>query len=203
MTGAVTTTLDLLRHGEPVGGSKYRGRTDDPLSDKGWAQMRDAVGEHCPWNVVLSSPLSRCRAFAEDIAVRHGLPLEFDERLMEIGFGTWEGCTAEELMRNDPEVLARFWDDPLNNMPPGAEPLARFRDRVDAAWQDMLARHRGRHVLVVCHAGVIRLCVARTLDMPLDRLFRIQVPNAGLTRLRVDISDAGVFPCLVFHAGSL
>jgi alpha-ribazole phosphatase/probable phosphoglycerate mutase len=37
------TTLDLLRHGESVGGRKYRGQTDDPLSEKGWAQMRDVV----------------------------------------------------------------------------------------------------------------------------------------------------------------
>ena len=33
------TTIDLIRHGEPVGGSKYRGQTDDPLSEKGWAQI--------------------------------------------------------------------------------------------------------------------------------------------------------------------
>lgn len=202
MSGNAITTIDLLRHGEPVGGSKYRGQTDDPLSETGWAQMRGAVGDRRPWDVILSSPLSRCRAFAEELAGRHGLPLEFDERLMEIGFGAWEGRTAEELMRDDPDLLARFWDDPLNNTPPGAEPLVRFRDRVDAAWQDMLARHRGRHVLVVCHAGVIRVCVARTLDMPLNRLFRIQVPNAGLSRVRVDMNGAGTFPRLVFHAGS-
>jgi len=202
MSGNVTTTVDLLRHGEPVGGSKYRGQTDDPLSEKGWAQMRATVGDRRPWDVVLSSPLSRCRAFAEELAARHRLPLELDERLMEIAFGAWEGRTAEELMRDDPDVLMRFWHDPLNHTPPGAEPLLRFRDRVDAAWQDMLTRHRGRHVLVVCHAGVIRMCVARALDMPLDRLFRIQVPSAGLTRLRVDTNGAGVLPRLVFHAGN-
>ncbi len=203
MSGGTTTLIDLLRHGEPVGGSKYRGQTDDPLSERGWAQMRAAVGDHRPWDAILSSPLSRCRAFSEELAARHGLPLEFDERLMEIGFGAWEGRTAEELMHDDPDRLARFWLDPLNNAPPGAEPLARFRERIDGVWEDVLARHRGRHVLVVCHAGVIRLCVARALDMPLDRLFRIQVPNAGLTRVRVDINGTGMFPRLVFHAGSL
>lgn len=203
MSEDTTTLIDLLRHGEPVGGNRYRGQTDDPLSEKGWAQMRDAVGDRRPWDVILSSPLSRCRAFAEELAARHGLPLAFDERLMEIGFGAWEGRTAEDLMRDDVGVLTRFWNDPLNNTPPGAESLACFRDRVGAAWQDMLARHRGRHVLVVCHAGVIRLCVARALEMPLDRLFRIHVPNAGLTRVRVDMNGTDTFPRLVFHAGRL
>lgn len=203
MSENVTTTIDLLRHGEAVGGSKYRGQTDDPLSEQGWEQMRAAVGEHRPWDVISSSPLSRCRAFAEELAARHALPLELDERLMEIWFGAWEGRTAEDLLRDDPGILMRFWNDPLNNTPPGAETLANFRDRVEAAWRDLLARHRGRHVLVVCHAGVIRLCVARILDMPLDRLFRIQVPSAGLTRVRVDVNGASTFPRLVFHAGRL
>ena len=32
--------LDLLRHGETEGGTRYRGTTDDPLTAAGWEQMR-------------------------------------------------------------------------------------------------------------------------------------------------------------------
>lgn len=197
------TTIDLIRHGEPVGGSKYRGQTDDPLSEKGWAQMRSAVGEHRPWETILTSPLARCRAFAEELAARLALPLEVDARLMELGFGEWEGRSAEELLATDPERLARFWSDPLRHAPPGGETLTAFRDRILAAWEDILARYTGRHVLIVGHAGTIRIAVCHVLDMPLDRLFRIQVPNAGITRIQVDINGAGVLPRLVFHAGQL
>ena len=28
------TTIDLIRHGEPLGGKKYRGQTNDPMSEK-------------------------------------------------------------------------------------------------------------------------------------------------------------------------
>mgnify|MGYP001564816700 FL=1 len=197
------TTIDLIRHGEPVGGSKYRGQTDDPLSEKGWAQMRAAVGDHRPWEAILTSPLARCRAFAEKLAARLALPLEMDARLMEIGFGEWEGRTAEELLATDSEQLARFWNDPVRHAPPGGETLTAFRGRVLAAWEDILARYAGRHVLIVGHAGTIRIAVCHVLDMPLDRLFRIQVPNAGITRIQVDINGAGVLPRLVFHAGQL
>ena len=48
MSELVNTTIDLIRHGEPVGGRKYRGQIDDPLSDKGWTQMRQAVADHKP-----------------------------------------------------------------------------------------------------------------------------------------------------------
>lgn len=203
MVDRLTTTIDLIRHGEPVGGSKYRGQSDDPLSEKGWEQMRQAVADHRPWDVVVSSTLSRCSEFARELAQRHALPLEFEPRLIEIGFGAWEGCTKAEVMAQHPAALRRFWSDPLNNTPPGAEPLTDFRDRVIAAWNDVLTNHAGRHVLIVGHAGVIRMITRHVLDMPLDRVFRIEVPNAGITRIRVEQSHGETLPTLIFHAGAL
>jgi alpha-ribazole phosphatase/probable phosphoglycerate mutase len=203
MPHKLITTLDLMRHGEPVGGRKYRGQLDDPLSEKGWAQMRQAVGGHCPWQAIVSSPLLRCADFARELASRYGLPLDIDDRLVELGFGAWEGCTADELTAADPEVLVRFRRDPVAHAPPGAEPLARFRGRVLEAWNALHERHRGKHVLVIAHAGVIRMMVAHVLDIPLQHIFRLQVPSAGLTRLRLESNGDDLFPQLLFHAGSL
>ncbi len=203
MTALTETTVDLLRHGEPVGGRKYRGQIDDPLSEKGWDEMRRAVEGHSPWQAIVSSPLARCRAFAEELAASQGLPLTFEPGLKEIGFGEWEGRTSSELKASDPEILMRFWTDPLNHRPPGAEPLAAFRDRVVSAWERILQRHEGAHVLVVCHAGVIRMILRHALDMPLERLFRIQVPSAGLSRVRVDRMGAYTLPRVLFHGGTL
>lgn len=197
------TTIDLIRHGEPVGGNRYRGQLDDPLSEKGWMQMRAAVADHCPWNVIVSSTLSRCAAFAGELAQRHAIPLELDARLMEIGFGEWEGRTAAEVTAQDAMLLKRFWLDPLNNVPPGAEKMTAFRDRVIPAWEDILTRHHGKHVLIVGHAGVIRMVVRHVLDMPLERVFRLSVPNAGITRVRVERNGEQTLPTLLFHAGAL
>lgn len=199
----VVTTLDLLRHGEPVGGKKYRGQIDDPLSDKGWNEMWATVGTQCPWTVVLSSPLSRCADFARELTGRHGLPLELEPRLKELGFGEWEGRSASELLSQDPLRLARFWQDPIRHSPPGGESLVDFRERVISVYHEVLTRHAGKHVLVVCHAGVIRLLLSQALGMPLDHLFRIEVPSAAISRLRVERSAAGLLPRLVFHAGCL
>ena len=200
---SVTTTIDFIRHGEPVGGSKYRGQIDDPLSDKGWTQMREAVADHCPWQSIVSSPLSRCRAFAEELSERHGLPLALDERLMEIGFGDWEGQTRDQISAVDPEALQRFYSDPLTYRPPGAETLADFEARIVAAWQHLLENYQGRHVLVVGHAGVIRMVVRHVLEMPLERMFRLYVPNAGISRIRVDGEGDSALSSLMFHAGRL
>ncbi len=199
----ISTIVDLIRHGEPVGGKMYRGQIDDPLSEKGWRQMRGAVGERCPWDAIVSSPLVRCGAFAAEVAERHAIALAYDERLKEIGFGEWEGRTAQELMEEDPDVLMRFWSDPLNNTPPGAETLTEFQNRIVAAWDSLLEEYAGRHILVVGHAGQIRMVIRHVLDMPLDRMFRIQVANAGITRIRVDGQGEDALPRLMFHGETI
>ena len=199
-----TTLVDLLRHGEPRGGRKYRGQVDDPLSDRGWEQMRSAVSGERPWQAVVTSPLCRCADFARELCAGGTLPLSVEPRLREIGFGSWEGRTRADICADDPAAVDRFLADPIGHAPPGAEPLAAFRDRVVAGWESLLANHRGRHVLVVCHAGVIRLLVAHVLGMPLSHVYRLQVANARFTRIAVDrVSDDLILPKVLFHASRL
>lgn len=194
----MSATLDLMRHGEPVGGRKYRGQVDDPLSDKGWAQMREAVGDAAPWTRIVSSPLTRCRAFAEALAERHGLPLDFEARLKEVGFGEWEGKSAAEIEAAWPGSLARFKADPVGARPAGAEALDAFHARVAAALDDMLAAHGDDHILLVGHAGVMRMALAWALHIPLANAYRIEVASASLTRLRFEAGRAS----LVFHGSA-
>lgn len=203
MPPKLITTFDLMRHGEPVGGRKYRGQMNDPLSDKGWAQMREAVGDHCPWQIVVSSPLLRCAEFSRELAGRHQLPLVIDHRLTELGFGAWEGRTADELIAENPDILMKFRSDPITHAPPGAEPLAAFQRRILAAWDVMIETHRGKNVLVVTHAGVIRMLVAHVLNIPLTHVFRLQVFSASISRIRVEQDGGQILPQLLFHDGRL
>ena len=198
-----STTIDLMRHGEPVGGRKYRGQIDDPLSDKGWAQMRKAVGDHAPWDAIISSPLSRCIDFAQELGQRTGIEVKTEARLMDIGFGEWEGRTASELHQENPGQVQRFLIDPLNNTPPGAETLLDFETRVIGAWNDVLEQYAGQHVLLIGHAGMMRMIIRHVLDMPLERMYRIQVANAAITRIRSEDVGEKPFPRLLFHDGLL
>ncbi|WP_434458037.1 alpha-ribazole phosphatase family protein [Stutzerimonas urumqiensis] len=175
--------LDLLRHGETTGGSGFRGRLDDPLSETGWRQMREAVRAAPRWQRILSSPLRRCADFAAVCAEAWGVPLRLDPRLMELDFGAWEGRTAAELMETDAEALGRFWRDPYAFTPPQGETMVDFERRVTAAIED--ARAGEGDVLVVTHAGVMRLLLARAQGLPRARLLEVEVRHAALIRLAV------------------
>jgi len=197
---ANVTVVDLLRHGEPLGGKRFRGQTDDPLSEQGWRQMRDAMGNKVSWQHIVSSPLRRCSAFAEAIADEYQLSLSLEPRFKEIGFGEWEGCTPEEIQQRDGERYRLYRDDPAAFMPAGAEPMSEFVARVVQGWEDLLAAQQGRRVLVVCHAGVIRAVLGEILGMTPERLFRIQIDYASVSRLRIADNQP---PSLVFHGAGL
>ncbi|MDH5632309.1 MAG: histidine phosphatase family protein [Gammaproteobacteria bacterium] len=179
------TVIDLIRHGEPVGGRAYRGHgVDDPLSEKGWQQMWSAVGETYSWQKLFTSPMSRCREFAEALARRTGAIVIVDDRLKEIGFGAWEGRTPEQIQATDPDEYAGFYRDPVNNRPEGAEPLQGFRSRVVDAYENILADSDAGRILVVTHAGVIRALMTHVLQAPEAAMYRIKVTNASITRIR-------------------
>ncbi len=179
------TVIDFMRHGEPEGGRRFRGHSiDDVLSEKGWVQMRQAVEGGCPWTQIVSSPLVRCHAFADELNQQHRVPVRIDDRLKEVGFGSWEGLTHDEIQARDFSHYQAFYNDPVSNRPPGAEPLDVFFARVSGALKTMVTDFAGQHVLVVAHAGIIRAIMAHVLDIPAMAVYRIQVVNAGLSRIR-------------------
>lgn len=199
------TIIDLLRHGEAAPGLCLGRDFDAPLTELGWAQMRGAMRDSVlPWDGVLSSPSARCGAFAGELAGRHGLPWSVDPRFRELGFGAWEGRSWGELYAEEGDRLLDFQRDPLAagglNPAPGGEGYGEFDDRIGQAWADLLKAVGGGHWLLVAHAGVIRTILRRVLGFPSRRLFAIQVPYAGLTRIAQEEGDS---PRLVFHAGGL
>jgi len=179
--------VDLLRHGSVRGGTCLRGWQDDPLDEAGWRQMRSAVNGRVDWQRVLSSPLQRCAAFARDLATGLTIPVDTDPRWRELGFGDWEGRTADEVLTHDPDALQRFWQDPAAHPPPNGETLVAFEARVDAAWAALQHGLRaGERVLLITHGGVIRLLLCRVLGLPINEQFRVEVPHATLVTLVLD-----------------
>ena len=178
----MTTQIDVIRHGEPVGGRRYRGHgVNDPLTEKGWQQMWGAVADCSDWQHIASSPLSRCLDFAQQLSKKLKIGYSVDDRLKEIGFGTWEGLTPDEIIANDIDALKQFYKDPIRNRPEGAEPLASFSSRVWDAYEDISRKHLNEKVLIVGHAGVIRAITANILGMDLNHVYsNLKIEYGGI-----------------------
>ncbi len=194
----LTTYIDVIRHGEPVGGQRYRGHSvDDPLTEKGWAQMRAAVAESPPWQHIVSSPLKRCLEFSQELANDLQINYTVEDKLKEIGFGEWEGKTPDDILAEDSEALNHFYRDPVNNRPKGAEPLDTFSERVWNAYLDISHLHLNKHILIVAHAGVARAITANILKMSLDDVYsRLKIEYGAIICSSIDIDSP---PRLVIH----
>lgn len=188
----------MLRHGEVQGGPRYRGRTDDPLTPKGWQQMERQTSD---WqgDCIVSSPLGRCHSFAIELSRQRNIPLKVDQAWREIGFGDWEGKTAEQIAARDSSALQRYYEDPISHPPPNAENYADFSQRVASGWQQLLAHNTGRHVLLITHAGVIRSLFMHLLDIPFRRSLQIEIGHACLSRFKCYHDGNGCFVQLSFH----
>ncbi|MCG8295330.1 MULTISPECIES: alpha-ribazole phosphatase family protein [Pseudomonas] len=175
--------LDLLRHGETVLGGGLRGSLDDALTPLGWTQMRQAVAEAGPWDVLVSSPLQRCGLFADELGARLGLAVQREADVRELHFGDWEGRSAAQIMQTEADALGLFWNDPYAFTPPGGEPVLAFAERVQAAVARLARQHAGKRVLLVTHGGVMRLLLAQARGLPREQLLQVEVGHGALKRL--------------------
>ena len=175
--------LDLLRHGETEQGGGLRGSLDDALTETGWTQMRQAVEQAGPWDVLVSSPLQRCALFAQELGAHLGLPVQREPALQELHFGEWEGRSAAQLMDTHADELGRFWADPYAYTPPGGETVLAFAARVLGGIERLQRDCVGKRVLLVTHGGVMRLLLARARGLPREQLLQVEVGHGALMRL--------------------
>ena len=182
----------LCRHGQTAFNREHRlqGQMESDLTPLGRAQagamgdlLHDLIARDppAPWRIV-ASPLRRARDTAGIIGARLGLPVEFDERLMELTVGEWEGRLRGDLARENPQAFAsQEWFFAA----PGGETYDQVMARV-AGWLAEQAAEPERRLIVVSHgiagrllrgayAGLSRAQVL-ALDVPQDALYRL---NAG------------------------
>lgn len=185
------TELHLLRHGHVDTGTHRLayGHADLPLSSTGRREtellLAFATSLPNPKGVI-SSDLSRCTDLARPLAEALGVPLVETPALREQHMGDWEETPWSELNGANPQAIHDFWDDYLNERPPGGETWAEMAERVHA-WFDAQALD-GRW-LVVTHIGVIRALLCRGLGLPLDQALRWAPARASHTHLL--LADAG------------
>ena len=178
--------LLLVRHGESAANvaGVLLGRGESPLTDHGRDQMAVLARRLAHRRVVrvVTSPLGRARDSAAALGL--ALPVEVDDRWIEVDYGDFEGLAPSRL----PPGVWRRWRRDLSMRPPGGETLAEVAGRVRSACDELFSEPgsgaRGdADVVVVSHVSPIKAAVAWALGGPDDLTWRFQLSTGSLTRI--------------------
>lgn len=171
--------ITVVRHGRTATNAAgcFLGHADPPLDAVGESQAQALGAALGAFDLVVSSPLQRCRATAECL----GGPVEVDDRWIELDYGEWDGralssVTAEEWRR---------WREDPHFAPPGGETLVALGARVRAALDELAERARDAEVAVVTHVSPIKAAVAWALGVDDSVVWRMFVAPASVTRIAV------------------
>ncbi len=180
--------LYIIRHGQTdwnVEG-KIQGRQDIPLNDMGRRQARALADgmKSRPVAAVYSSPQKRAMETAEAIAGPLGLTVKAVPQLMEIGYGDWEGRSAEDILTTDRELYESWWQHPATVAPPGGETLNQVDERCRQAW-DMIRSGMKGDTAVVAHGGTLAHFIVHLLEGQPEAK-EIVVSNASITTMDYD-----------------
>lgn len=193
-------TITLLRHGETTAPNNLNGKTDVSLSELGEQQMHDALANIENLSQVISSPLIRCAKVAQEYALQCDLPFTINPELAEIDFGDWDGQPFDELYRQQPELMDKFWHTPWEVTIPNGEQLDAFQRRIDNAWQQLI--NQQLNSLVVCHGGVIRYLIAKVLNLGAtnnSHITALKIDYAAVVKIQITIDeDKNVYPMLLW-----
>jgi broad specificity phosphatase PhoE len=175
----------LLRHGRTASNAKglLLGRADPPLDDQGQKQAAAAaelVAETASVGRIVSSPLDRCRSTAAIVAEVVGVPVEIDERWIELDYGELDGTPLTEV----PPATWATWHSDLDWAPPGGESHRHLGERVRAACDELAAAPAGAgDVLVVSHVSPIKASVAWALGVGDEVAWRLFLAPASVSRI--------------------
>lgn len=193
--GRIVTEFYLVRHGQTsanVAGVK-QGTINDKftyLNDFGKDQARDLQKK---FNIkfadrLIVSPLHRTIETAAILNQTAKLPVSYDDRLLEISYGMWDGQKNADLERRYPEVF----DHKLHDVLPSYAPLAmgetfeKVQERVGAFTKSMVKRYPGEQLVIVTHGFTIKAFALNVLQ-PADPMSLPEPENTSVTKITVDV----------------
>jgi broad specificity phosphatase PhoE len=156
--------LYFIRHGQSFVNLKEweRGNIDVGLTVLGERQAV-ALGKWLPScipqvDAIYASTMARARETAAAAAAPYKIPVQFDDRLREVGNNRFDHVPfpSDAL----PTTFADYWGSerpfsPIVIHEDVGETLMHFRTRVGIFIEQVAAAHRQQTVLVVCHGGVV------------------------------------------------
>ena len=130
--------------------------------------------ENIQFDKIYSSPLTRCKLIAESLFDKR--EIVFDERLKELNFGNWELKSWDDIYA-DPK--GKVWMDNYQTLPTlNGESYPEMVKRISAFLEE-LKKEAQKSVVIVAHAGVIRIFKSLIENKSIAELFDSFKPAYG------------------------
>ncbi len=180
----------LVRHGhvEGIDRPHFRGRQHLQLTAAGVQQAEQTAAylhRVARIDLVVSSPLTRCVTTAAVIGQPLGLAPVPDEGLIDRDYGDWQGRSFDEVRTDDPAGAAAWQADPTADIP-NSEAMRALADRAGAAFDQLVAKHAGRCMVLVAHDTINRALLLRALGLGLDHYRCLRQSPGAVSRLQHD-----------------
>jgi broad specificity phosphatase PhoE len=178
------TEILIVRHPETEANvdGRFVGRGETPYTVRGVRQadlLVERILDFAP-QTVWSSPLARAHRVAERAALAASVPLQVDERLLELDFGQAEGLTWNEITAVGLAFDYRSVETPVA---PGGESRGEIESR-SAALADVLLGEGGRHA-VCTHGGVFRAMLVHLLGLSTSDIWAFHIRNGAAAHVSV------------------
>ena len=161
----------IVRHGETALNAKgvMQGRLDEPLNQNGrdLAELTGQAMKGVRFDCCISSSLDRAKETARIILRESGneIPIDIDDRIIEIDFGDLEGKKITEM---GDEGL-KFYFDPFHFVGfPNGETIQDVCGRTQAFLKALIAKDDGKTYLISTHGCAMRAMVNDLSDNPSD-----------------------------------
>lgn len=176
--------VTLVRHAEVDERYKncYNGHNDIGLSENGSVQAKELAKklDAMEFDAVYCSDLRRAKE-----TLQHSLHVEnaiFTDKLREKSWGKHEGLSFDEIIAQGEVEYIDFlqWIEALDG-----EAHEEYIKRVSEFFLEFLPSLKKEKILVVTHAGVIRVLLSLINNITLEEAFGIKVENGSLTMLDI------------------
>ena len=187
----------LVRHTTPsVEKGICYGQTDLALADTFEIERAQVLvkikemGLNTEGYALYSSPLKRCADLADflsqNLSQSSNQSLNqrviYDDRLKELNFGAWENQAWNDLPQDD---LMLWMNDFVQARPPEGESFEDLNTRV-FNFIKSLQIVDSQLVVLVTHAGVMRVLMAQAQGLPLAKAFEIKLDYGAVALLKAD-----------------
>lgn len=155
------TIITFVRHGNTNYNAEKRmqGHMDVPLNELGKKQA-SLVAQRLanePYDILISSDLSRARNTAGEISRLKNMPITaYDPKLREIDMGQLSGTTEADRIER--------WGPDWRKLDLRGENHERVRERGMKVVQNILKSYSGKRIIVVSHGALIRHLLVTLLE---------------------------------------